>query len=534
MDFKKISENLQLPQYIFPSVSLNIQSMVSVTKPADIDITKMNSEEEIFDKCIRKGKEWFTWFDRFFDIFEYPIQWFEDHKVDGAHELLAELNTIKDKPTISLLEIKQVAEKILKLLKELEQLARFCRLFKCSTTFDNIEPGTTDGEEGRDKFITEMQTSHRDSKLAIDPNTGATKSIVIDNRQRVEWSLASENYSCNIKIEYMHANGSRVTLYDKVNVPVDKRVLYGEFETKKSGYLLITIFNAQKKPPQKVWFRVIATDLAKCHIFNGIFDIFYQKHYQKSKQKIKEHQLNDLLNQTFSFIDKLLTGTIEMKDMSYLKTIFCDKNIVVQDEVRGLIMNRSAPEPRRNPNVVAVQSQIPTDAEIQKVCEWIQTYQYYSHLNNIIECIEVFDIIPKTNKDQSIKKLEQLRNNESFTLCQITDVYKSLKERLQRLSSSHLQLIRTMLECISVVTMMKENNLYSVDGRHRFQELRDNLTTQFQLQERNNLILNSLIMAYNLCEPFSVQATSFDHFVDRLTKLPKVNDNSLKPIKGIL
>jgi hypothetical protein len=89
-----------------------------------------------------------------------------------------------------------------------------------------------------------------------------------------------------------------------------------------------------------------------------------------------------------------------------------------------------------------------------------------------------------------------------------------------------------MLESPAVVKMMKTSNLYANQERYRFQELRDNLTTQFQLQERNNMILNSLIVTYVLCEPFATKAESFAEFANRLAQLSNVDDNSLKHIKG--
>ncbi|CAF4785784.1 unnamed protein product, partial [Rotaria sp. Silwood2] len=56
---------------------------------------------------------------------------------------------------------------------------------------------------------------------------------------------------------------------------------------------------------------------------------------------------------------------------------------------------------------------------------------------------------------------------------------------------------------------------------------RDHLTTQFQLQERNNMILNSWIIAYALCEPFVLNANNFDEFVNRIAGLSNFEENSL-------
>jgi len=79
---------------------------------------------------------------------------------------------------------------------------------------------------------------------------------------------------------------------------------------------------------------------------------------------------------------------------------------------------------------------------------------------------------------------------------------------------------------------MKKSDLYSPHGRRRFQELRDNLTTQFQLQERNNMILNSWIIAYELCEPFVLKAKNFDEFIDRIARLLNFEENSVKHMQS--
>jgi hypothetical protein len=72
--------------------------------------------------------------------------------------------------------------------------------------------------------------------------------------------------------------------------------------------------------------------------------------------------------------------------------------------------------------------------------------------------------------------------------------------------------------------MMEKAELYTTQGRRRFQELRDNLTTQFQLQERNNMILNSWIIIYGLCEPFTMKARTLEDFVDSVARLPSFED----------
>jgi hypothetical protein len=174
---------------------------------------------------------------------------------------------------------------------------------------------------------------------------------------------------------------------------------------------------------------------------------------------------------------------------------------------------------------------IPTDKEIEQVCEWLQIYQYYSHINIIINCIEKFDILPVDSDDELIGHLKRLRD-ENCSLREITQAYNIVKQRFRNLSNQHLLLIKTALECSSVIQIMKKSDLYSPHGRRRFQELRDNLTTQFQLQERNNMILNSWIIAYALCEPFIHKAKNFDEFVDRIARLSNFEENSVKHMQS--
>ncbi|CAF3459593.1 unnamed protein product, partial [Rotaria sp. Silwood2] len=80
--------------------------------------------------------------------------------------------------------------------------------------------------------------------------------------------------------------------------------------------------------------------------------------------------------------------------------------------------------------------------------------------------------------------------------------------------------------------MRKKANLYSQQGRRRFRELQDNLTTQFQLQELNNMVLNSWIITYSLIEPFMFQARNFDDFIHRVAQIKNLEGSSLNHIKG--
>ncbi|CAF1223780.1 unnamed protein product, partial [Didymodactylos carnosus] len=506
-----------------------------ITRPRDIEVIETDSNEKCFNTCIEKGREWIRWFDRFIDVFEYPLEWFNCHNVDGARQLFIDLNSIKDNSTTTLIQMETIVEKILKLLRPLNDLPRLCHLFNCLTPFQIIEHGTTDGTYDWKKFILDLKRSEQNNNFTIGANVSGGKAFSISSRQNVHWSIASEKHACNIKMEYQ-VNGLKDNchlLFSKENVPVDRRILGGEFETQKSGQLLVTIDNESGYASRTIWLRIKSTNLSRCHLFDGIFNIIHQAYSTQSVRTIKGGQLNPLLDKAFSFIDKLLTGTISLREMVDLKAVFCNKNINVEDEVRRLFTNRSDAEllNQQRAKKLSSTNANPLNNDIKLVCEWLQTYQYYSHINNIIDCIETFDILTKNNNDESIDTLKRLCGNENCTLREITQVHKTLQQRLKHLSGSHLQLIKTMLECSGVVQMIKKRQLYSTEGQHRFQELRDNLTTQFQLQERNNMILNSLIITYVLCEPFAMKAKTFEEFVDRVARLSNVDDNSLKHIK---
>lgn len=527
MDLDEMLAYLKLPQWSFPKIASVVDLILPKSAPSDIIMENITSNEACFKACIEKGREWIDWFDRFFEVFEYPVEWFEEHKVDKAHELYVELNAMKSNQTISLLQMKSTAEKILKILKPLNQLRRLCHLFNCLTSFKIIENDAVDRPYDRQKFISELQASHRDNRFGFGRDGGAGKVILVNGHQNVHWMIASEKNICDVKIEFITYDDQRHLLSVKQNAPIHQKILDGKFETQKAGSLIIDIQTHLRNESETIWYRIKSTNLSKCYLFNGIFDVCYQSYCQQPNQTIDEHRLNDILNEAFSFIDKLLDGTKNMKEMAGLRTTFRNKNIVVEEEIRRLFTNRLDVQKLDDRNTVAN----PNNNDIQRVCEWLQIYQYFSHINNIIDCIERFDIISQHSDDESVNNLRRLCSSENKDL-DITKVHEVLQEQLKSLPSSHLQLIRIVLECSDVIKIMKESDLYSAKGRHRFQELRDNLTTQLQLQERNNMILNSLIVTYVLCEPFVLKAKNFAEFTSRVAQLSNVDENSLKHLKG--
>ncbi|CAF4297234.1 unnamed protein product [Adineta steineri] len=203
----------------------------------------------------------------------------------------------------------------------------------------------------------------------------------------------------------------------------------------------------------------------------------------------------------------------------------------IREEVQKLFANRSTINNKQE-TVTTVMLNIASDQEIEQVCEWLKTYQCCSYVNIIIDCVQKFNVISNDDNDESLDYLQQLALNTNCSLKEISQTNIDLYQRFQKLTSQHLQLIKTFGECSNVVQMMKQSDLYSIHGLRRFQELRDNLTTQFQLQERNSMILNSWIITYALCKPFVFQVNKLEEFVDKLAQLANIDESSLEHIKG--
>jgi hypothetical protein len=271
-----------------------------------------------------------------------------------------------------------------------------------------------------------------------------------------------------------------------------------------------------------LWYRIRSVNLSTGHLFHGILNMIYKKYFNQSNQIISERDFGRLIDEVFIFIDNLLNGSLSLRDMTDLTTVFRDRNIHIREEVEKLFTSRSSEQIRN----------LPADQNIEQVCEWLQIYQYYSHISVIMECIAKFDILSNDSDDESIGHLQRLTNNENCTLRDITQAYRIIQQQFQNLTHHHLQLITTAVECSNVIHMMKKSDLYSNHGRRRFQELRDNLTTQFQLQERNNMILNSWIVTYALIEPFMYKVKKFDDFLARIARLSNLEESSLNHIRS--
>jgi hypothetical protein len=513
------AENPQ--QYKFPITTLQIDKIVSIKKPDDIDMTEIDSKEQYFHRFIQQVNAWFQWFDRFIDIFQYIIEWFKIWKMDGAEQLFIDIQAIRNDPTMTVSKIKTIIQRILKVLKSIKDLERLCDLLNCLQSFEIVGDTTLSNRDQLKSYITGLKNSHPSNTFTVNPKRQEEKSLPIKNRQHVHWSLACTQHHCNIKIEY-RINGSdnqSHELFCKKDVPLDTQYLQGEFKTQRDGHFVITIDNQNAQVQRIIWYRLIQTNLSTCHLFQGIFNMYYRKYFLQSSQLIKESELGPLISQVFLFIDKLLKGDTTLEEMNDLKTVFHDKNINVREEVQKLFTNQKSEETNNQ--------------QIEQVCEWLRTYQVYSHLSIIIDCVRKFNIIFNSDEnDESIDHLQDMIINTDCSLKDMSKTYQDLYQRFQKLSNHHLQLIKLIVECSNVIRIMERFDLYSTHGLRRFQELRDNLTTQFQLQERNNIILNSWIVTYTLCEPFIRQVDNLEQFVDNLSRLSNIDESSLEHIKS--
>ncbi len=520
--------------YKFPITARAIDSIVSIHKPIDIDITVIESKDRFFRHFIEQVNKWLQWFDEFIEIFQHIIKWLKECKVEGAVQLFNEVYTIKNDPAVPVIAIKTIINQILKFLKPFNNLERLCDLF--FNSFEVINSGTLSDPNQWKLYTTESKRLHPHNKFIVAALSLYMLPVPIDDCRHVYWSLACENLTCNVKIEY-RMNGSHnqnYQLFDKKNVPLQKQILQGEFKTQRNGCLIISIDNRNGYAPRSVWYRARTTVISTYHLFNGILKMHKQKYVAETEQTAKDSDMVEWIDQTFLFIDKLLDGNITLQDMDYLKIVFHDKNINVREEVKKLFTNRTVV----NSNIVPARSttsNTSADREIEQVCEWLRTYQYYSHLSIIIDCVQKFNIVSNSDvNDKSIDHLQEIIVNENCSLKEISKIYEDLYRRFQKLTNHHLQLIKTIVECSNVVQMMEKFDLYSTHGLRRFLELRDNLTTQFQLQERNNMILNSWIITYALCEPFVRQVKNLEEFVDNLSRLSNIDETSLEHIKSKL
>ena len=406
--------------------------------------------------------------------------------------------------------------KTFKLTKPIKDLERLCIMLNCFIPFQILKTAKVNQEHLSSKLIEQIKRVNPDKFLKVPEQRTLPHHINIPERQHIQWFIASEQLEIDVHVTFIPDNNCGIikvnSLGDKIKT--ERFTIEGEFETLSGGKLIIEIDNTSGRRGRVIWFRVKQATLSKSHIFEGIFNKIYSSTFHGNDRAPTENDLATILEKVFRFIDHLLDGQIKLKEMVDLKVIFCNKNIDVRDEVKKLISYQS---------MIHKVDDRDEEKAIERVCEWLQTYQYYSYINIIVSCVQKFNIISNEN-DETIKSIVEL-SDENCSLERITETYRNLKQKFRKLTNQHLQLIKTASEYPNVIQMMDKAQLYTTHGRRRFQELRDNLTTQFQLQERNNVILNAWIIVYEFCEPFTTKANSLEDFVESIARLPYLDDS---------
>jgi hypothetical protein len=521
-DIKSIINAANPQIFKFPTIPTNLISLLPPA-PSDINININESYIAYYHHFLDQANNWIKWYDEMIAILVHIVHWLKGFQIENAISLYADLNRTRDKSKITVTELKTFVQKTFTLARPFKDLRRLCSMMNCFIPFQILNPAQINQEYTSSKFIEQVKRSHPDNFFKIMPEKNSSRDIKIQERQHIQWFIASEQLEIIVQLTFTsddsHEKIKGLPLGNKVNV--ERHTIEGEFETLSSGILTIGVNNEKGKNGRVVWFRVKQASLSRSHLFEGIFNMIYSLFCSGNDRTATERDLATVLERAFHFIDSLLNGKMKLKDMVDLKAIFCNKNINVRDEVKKLFSYRliadgnNQQEPANNAEAI--------EQEIEQVCEWLQIYQYYSYINIIVTCVQRFNIISNENADETINSIIQL-SDENCSLREITEKYRSLKQRFQKLTNQHLQLIKAASECPNVIQMMRKADLYTTHGRRRFQELRDNLTTQFQLQERNNMILNSWIIIYGLCEPFIIKAKSLEDFVDSVAKLPYFED----------
>ena len=523
VDLRTVLQSVDPVNYQFPSMNETIKDIIGLPKPNDIVIENIETNEKFFRQFIRTIVDWFKWFDRFIEIFQNIIDWLKSYNVEGLNKLFENLMEIRDNPNRSVIQSRTVVAKVLRVLETFNNLHRLCYSLNCLVSFQILNPAVLSTRNNAQLFLVETKRLQPSNTFTIDPNNTLEQTFTIDDRQEVQWFLVSENNAVNVTVEFriLGLKQRSELLYENENAQIHRNVLHGRFLTQRQGQLVFKIKNSHTTNSQSIWYRTKTNFLLPCHLFNGIFQMFVDQHFDRTLQIIQQNTMCSLLDHVFKFIDKLLSGDVTLQSMKKLQPVFFDKNINIREEVKKLHFNLH--------NQAEI---VDNNNSVDQVCLWLQTYQYYTHINVIMKCIEQFDLLPVNNEEEIIENLKRLSDDNNCSLKDINLTYQILQDFLKTLTHQHLQLIKTAVECANVIHMMKKADLYSTNGQRRFQEMRDNLTTQFQMQELNNTILNAWIFTYDLIKPFISRADNFGHFIEHLANVTNLEETSLNYIKG--
>ena len=376
----------------------NISTIMSLETPADFNIAKIEINGHSFSSFTNKVGQWISWFEHFFDMFHYIIEWLRNFHLDGIAELCFAINNNRNKNTTTAIEMKKTVEKTMEVLMSINNLERLCHILNCLTPFKLIESSTNDKKQDSKEYIQELKRFHSHNSFVVDSHVNISQKYPIDNRQHVRWFLACEKWPCDINVWFkrMGSLNNGIPLFSETDYPIDRFVLHGEFETLYPGQLIIEIIN-QKHNPRSIWYDIKQNDLPVSSLFEGIVRSCYAKEMAQ-RELIDTRDFTDKLdNMVFPFIDQMLDEKTGLAQMDGLEDIFCSKSIDIPFEVAKLHTNR-----------LASVNQKPTEQQIAQVCEKLKTFQYYSHIKIIIDCIIKFDIISNATGINTIDQLKQL------------------------------------------------------------------------------------------------------------------------------
>ncbi|CAF1244594.1 unnamed protein product [Didymodactylos carnosus] len=484
----------------FPRIHQSLISFIPhLEKPKDIRLT------DDLDIIVRRSCDWLKWFDSFINVFFPIVEWLATHQVQHADEVLQSIKRSQD-INARLALLKETVVKISFLIEPLiNHIHRLCCLFNCLTPITIVNAGIT--SRSADEFIKEMKRFGSNKVIEVSRQKSAQNFITIEDRQVVQWTLACEKSNCDVHVVYSTTKGYYKDIYKEKQATIDKNVLSGRLEVNESGILSLYIDNTQCYTSNSLWYSVRTLNLTPGYLFEGIFKDVLNK---CSDTELTSSDVNRVLTHVFNYVDDLINGNISLSNLSKIQSSFYN-DIDIDNEVYKLATSRSE------------HLDLDYQQQISKVCKYLKIYQYYSFIPTVLKCISTFHIV--NENDLYINDLKTLIGEKTNSLKDISTLNKNLKDTFTGLENSHLELIKTTIDCAPLILLFKKYDLYSRDGQRRFFELKDTLTTQFQLQARNNLTLNALIITYTLCEPFCIRTTSLEEFIFRLRQLTNIDES---------
>jgi len=158
----------------------NISVIIPIGTPIDFN-TKIEINERSCSNFIKQVNDWISWFEQFFDIFHYIIEWLRTYHVDGAAELCISINSSRNKNTTTVIEMKKTTEKVMKFLQSIKTLERLCHILNCSVPFKSIESGTQYDIQDSKSYIQELKRFHCNTSFVVDSHENISQKYSIIN-----------------------------------------------------------------------------------------------------------------------------------------------------------------------------------------------------------------------------------------------------------------------------------------------------------------------------------------------------------------